>query len=61
MKELFQQYCTPETVSKELRLILSDAGYRESMLAGYAEVLAVLGGPGCAERAAKMMIQLLNH
>ncbi|MEI6678094.1 MAG: lipid-A-disaccharide synthase [Mariniphaga sp.] len=60
VKELFQQYCTPETVSKELRLILSGADYRESMLAGYAEVLAVLGGPGCAERAAKMMIQLLK-
>lgn len=60
VKELFQQYCTPETVSKELNKILTDRTYRESMLAGYAEVLAELGGPGCAKRAANEMIELLK-
>ena len=60
VKELFQQYCTPETVGKELNKILTDRIYRESMLAGYAEVLAELGGPGCAERAANEMIELLK-
>jgi len=58
--ELFQQYCTPDTVSNELNKILTDKTYREAMLAGYAEVLADLGGPGCAERAASLMIELLN-
>ncbi len=61
VKELFQQYCTPETVGNELDLILSDQSYREKMLAGYAEVLASLGGPGCAERAAGLMIKLLTE
>ena len=60
VKELFQQYCTPDTVSEELNKILSDSSYRERMLEGYAEVLADLGGPGCAERAAGLMIELLN-
>ena len=60
VKELFQQYCTPETVSKELNKILTDRTYRESMLTGYAEVLEELGGPGCAKRAANEMIELLK-
>ena len=60
VKELFQQYCTPETVSNELNRILNDKNYREAMLSGYAEVLAALGGPGCAERAAGEMIELLK-
>ena len=60
VKELFQQYCTPETVSSELNKILTDNGYRKSMLDGYAEVLSDLGGPGCAERAANEMIELLK-
>jgi lipid-A-disaccharide synthase len=60
VKELFQQYCTPQTVGDELNLILSDRNYRESMLEGYSEVLARLGGPGCAKRAANIMIALLT-
>ena len=60
VKELFQQYCTPETVSDELNKILNDNIYRDAMLAGYAEVLAELGGSGCAERAANEMIELLK-
>jgi len=60
VKELFQQYCTPDTVSEELNKILSDNLYRERMLSGYQEVLADLGGPGCAKRAAGLMIELLN-
>lgn len=60
VKELFQQYCTPDTVSEELNKILTDKTYREAMLAGYAEVMEDLGGPGCAERAASLMIELLN-
>jgi len=60
VKELFQQTCTPDTVSKELTNLLFDQKYRDSMLAGYAEVLAKLGGPGCAERAANEIIRLLK-
>jgi lipid-A-disaccharide synthase len=61
VKELFQQYCTPVTVGNELKRILTDRSYRETMLAGYKEVLAGIGGPGCAERAADMMIDILTE
>ncbi len=60
VKELFQQYCTPKTVEAELNLILNDDNYREKMLQGYAEVLKALGGPGCASRAATLMVELLK-
>jgi lipid-A-disaccharide synthase len=60
VKELFQQFCTPETVGNELDQILNDKSYRESMLAGYSEVVTGLGGPGCAERAAYIMIELMT-
>ena len=60
VKELFQHNCTPKSVGDELNLILSDHSYRESMLKGYEDVLSALGGPGCAERAAKLMVELLS-
>ncbi len=60
VKELFQQYCTPDTVGSELDRILTDSAYRESMLKGYDEVLSALGGPGCAARAAKLIVELLT-
>jgi len=60
VKELFQHNCTPQTVGDELDLILSDHSYRELMLKGYDDVLSSLGGPGCAERAAKLMVELLS-
>ena len=60
VKELFQHNCTPQKVGDELNLILTDLSYRESMLKGYNEVMLLLGGPGCAERAAKLMVELLS-
>ena len=59
VKELFQFDCTVEKVSFELDKILKSAD-RAAMLAGYAEVLEKLGGPGCAERAADLMVRLLR-
>ena len=60
VKELFQQYCTVTTVSRELNQILTDHNYRDQMLLGYADVLTSLGGPGCAQRAANLMVDLLK-
>jgi lipid-A-disaccharide synthase len=60
VKELFQQYCTAETVGNELDRILTDHTYRQTMLDGYADVMSVLGGPGCAERGAKLMVDILK-
>ena len=60
VKEFFQENCTPETVSGELRKILEDSAYREEMLQNYQTMLAKLGPPGCAERAAEEMVGLLR-
>ena len=60
VKELFQQECTAKTVGNELERILTDLSYRQTMLEGYAHVMSVLGGPGCAERGAKLMVEILT-
>lgn len=59
VKELFQENCTPLTVGNELELILNNEQYRQEMLNGYKEMREKLGDPGCAERAAKLMIDVL--
>ena len=60
VKEFFQENCTPEAVGGELGKILEDKAYREEMLQNYKLMLAKLGPPGCAERAASEMVQLLK-
>lgn len=60
VKELFQETCTPMTVGDELERILTDTSYRNMMLKDYKVMLEKLGGPGCAERAAGEMIELLK-
>ena len=60
VKELFQFDCTVEKVSFELDKILNNNVYREAMLSGYSEVMEKLGGPGCAEKAAELMVSLLK-
>ena len=60
VKEFFQGNCTPENVSGELKKILEDTVYREEMMQNYQLMLAKLGPPGCAERAAGEMVELLK-
>ena len=60
VKEFFQENCTPEAVANELQKILEDEVYREEMLRNYQLMLAKLGPPGCAERAAEEMVGLLK-
>jgi lipid-A-disaccharide synthase len=60
VKELFQETCTPKNVRDELERILNDGKYRENMLKGYEEMLGKLGRPGCSERAANEMINILR-
>jgi lipid-A-disaccharide synthase len=60
VKEFFQENCTPDAVSEELRKILEDTAYRNEMLENYKLMLAKLGPPGCADRAAEEMVGLLK-
>lgn len=59
VKELFQENCTPLTVGDELELILTNEQYKQEMLNGYREMRGKLGDPGCAKRAAELMIKKL--
>jgi len=61
VKEFFQETCTPKNVGDELERILKDASYRGTMLQDYRLMLEKLGGPGCAERAAIEMINILKN
>ncbi len=60
VREFFQERCKPEAVAAELRKILEDDAYREEMLQNYKLMLAKLGPPGCADRAAGEMVGLLR-
>jgi lipid-A-disaccharide synthase len=60
VKEFFQENCRPEAVAGELGKILEDTAYRGEMLRNYQLMLAKLGPPGCAERAAGEMVGLLK-
>ncbi|RZT96693.1 lipid-A-disaccharide synthase [Ancylomarina subtilis] len=55
VKELIQQYCNVENISKELDLILYDEAYRSNMLKNYEDLNAHLGGAGASARFAKMI------
>ena len=62
VKEFFQENCKPKSIAEELKRILEDGSYREEMLQNYSLMLAKLGPPGCADRAAGEMVALLkNH
>ncbi len=59
VQELFAKFFSVENLRNELNKILNDAGYRNKMLAGYDEVIDILGRPGASERAAKTIIDKL--
>jgi lipid-A-disaccharide synthase len=61
VKEFFQENCKPAPVAGELQKILEDKDYRAGMLENYKLMLAKLGPPGCAERAAEEMVTLLKN
>lgn len=50
-----------EEAEAELRSILVGGAKREQMLADFAELQALIGGPGASERFAQAMVQDLQH
>jgi lipid-A-disaccharide synthase len=60
VKEFFQEDCKPPAIAAELKKILDEPAYREEMLENYQLMLAKLGPPGCADRAAGEMVRLLT-
>lgn len=58
VKEMIQSDASPESVSKELNMILEDKIYRNNMLEGYDEVIRILDTGSASENAARLMV---NH
>ncbi|MCC8171898.1 MAG: lipid-A-disaccharide synthase [Parabacteroides sp.] len=55
VKELFSVRFSLENIRSELGRLLSDAQYRNRMLAGYDEIIETLGAPGASRRAAEII------
>lgn len=60
-RELLQYYFTPDNVLQEVRRMIEDKEYRETMLAGYNEIREALGGRGASAAVAKAMIEELGR
>ena len=59
--ELVQKDFTPERVAKEAIRILDSPDARSEMRQGLAEVRAKLGPPGAIDRAAEIIVAMLNQ
>lgn len=59
VKELLQHHFNANNLTKELRLILGNAVYRQQMLDGYDEIIAVLGGQGASQKVASSIFDEL--
>ena len=60
VKELIQQDCTPEKISKELERLLHDQPYRKTMLDNYNLLDEKMGEPGASAKTAELMIGYLR-
>ena len=58
--ELIQHELTPERLAAEARRILDDRAYCEEMRAEMARVRALLGETGASQRAARVILRLLE-
>ncbi len=60
-KEMIQDDCNAEALLTEIRSLIENKGYRDRMLADYAEIRAALGGTGASAAVAKSMIEGLTE
>lgn len=58
--EIIQSDLSVDRAERELRAILAGGEKRERMLADFAELRAVVGGPGASERFAARMVEALS-
>ena len=59
VQELFGAKFTRKQIADELTRMLNDLTYRNRMLAGYDDVIDVLGQPGASERTATLIVRSL--
>ena len=60
-RELIQEAFTAEAVTAEVVRLVEDGGYREKMLADYADIRQSLGGSGASRAVARAMIEELDE
>lgn len=58
--EVIQFKATPEALARELLPLLTDSPERKAMLEGFAEVRALLGNGGAAQRAAQVVLNEIS-
>ncbi|NCB09398.1 MAG: lipid-A-disaccharide synthase, partial [Bacteroidia bacterium] len=59
--ELIQKKMTLKNVKAEMQKLLFDENYRQQMKGNYQRLSERMGGPGCSQRAAKKMVEMLNQ
>lgn len=59
--ELLQQQATPEKMARDVDDLLTNDERRREMESASNEVRALLGGPGASERAANVIVEMLNR
>ena len=60
VREYIQVKMTLKNVKNEMDKLLYNEQYRNKILEDYSRLEQLMGEPGCSERAAKKMVQLLN-
>ena len=58
--ELIQKEATPQRLAEEVRAILMDPAYKEAMTRKLKEVRKKFGEPGCSEKTAHMVLEMLG-
>ena len=61
VQELFGARFSEENITTELRHIIHDKTYRETMLQNYDEMIRILGKPGASARTAELIVKRIKH
>ncbi len=59
--ELIQKKMTLKNIKNEMNKLLYDNNYRSNIIGDYQKLETMMGDPGCSERAAQKMIELLQN
>lgn len=61
VQELFGARFSKENITTELKRIIHDKTYRETMLQNYDEMIRILGKPGASARTAELIVKRIKH
>ena len=61
VQELFGARFSEEIITPELKRIIHDKTYRETMLQNYDEMIRILGKPGASARTAELIVKRIKH